>query len=476
MVESITKSQCDLVITGEAMSLKPMGNADTTSARACKKTSSCGDTNPKETIGFEGFLDLKTFVSLYPTCCAAELKRGRSVFNFVKCITSAMPKISRSVFIVSLIYLSRYRKATIHYTSIRCGHCLLLTAIILSSKYLNDFSYVNKDWAKAAELSLSQINMLESYMLKAIKFELFVSPSEHDLWNIQHKVLEAYSSSSPGRIEERRRFSAAGLQRNSGGLACKKSPPLRKYVSPNLKQASHSPGNNGLSSYSCANPQTSGYKSSQQWARRWSSPYVQPPYPSMPSRCRDMYSLENYKITPSMSEQNTPTWDGYQVNTAISPFCANRAPETYSPYNHQPCRDTGDLSCVPSAYMSTNAALDGISKSNLSSNSIEPNFTNELHPSPFCGLNVNSSLHVKQQIRYQVAAASINGYTNPLSYGQCTNPNAMTTATGLRHGPCMPPDIMAEKCTINETQLLPPLKYDSTKFVNSDVQQGLHCL
>ena len=86
--------------------------------------------------------------------------------------------------IVGLVYLQRFKdldadgKRT-RLTSYNIQR-LLLTALMLASKFLDEPHASNKQWALVGDLSVQEINNLEMEMLWLLKFSLNISREEYD--------------------------------------------------------------------------------------------------------------------------------------------------------------------------------------------------------------------------------------------------------------------------------------------------------
>ena len=316
----------------------------------------------------EGFMDLTTFISLYPTCCAVEVSRQRDILSFVRYVTLSMPDINRSVFIVALIYLSRYRKATLERNTDalnRCGHCLLLAAMLLSSKYLNDFSYVNKDWSDVAGLGLGQINLLEADMLKTIGYSLFVSSEEHHAWNLRQKALEL------NNVLKSDEKLAVGMGSPKLPTLTNRMTPVQqyRYVSPNIKGASPVGVNPGHS-----------YP-----ARRWSSPYAHP----MIGANNNRQLLEYNTSSPSISSH-------YYTMAQASHCSVPHTQSSFPAVNPQRIKVEANQFTPIGSGLNTSALPVKMSQMNLNR---RQSFSSRRGQKPVA--------LTKEQMRYQVAAASV---------------------------------------------------------------------
>jgi len=59
-------------------------------------------------------------------------------------------------------------------------HRLLITAIMLASKFFDDIYYNNAYYARVGGISNSEVNSLEMEMLRMISFSLFVRPEQFE--------------------------------------------------------------------------------------------------------------------------------------------------------------------------------------------------------------------------------------------------------------------------------------------------------
>lgn len=59
-------------------------------------------------------------------------------------------------------------------------HRLLLAAVLLATKFIDDVLYDNAHFAKVGGLDVKELNMLELDMLKVLNFRLFIEPEEFE--------------------------------------------------------------------------------------------------------------------------------------------------------------------------------------------------------------------------------------------------------------------------------------------------------
>ncbi|KAJ0968280.1 hypothetical protein J5N97_025197 [Dioscorea zingiberensis] len=84
---------------------------------------------------------------------------------------------SPACFVLAYVYLDRFthhrRHLTIHSFNV---HRLLITSILLATKFLDDIYYNNAYFAKVGGISMAEMNLLEIDFLFGIQFELNVTP------------------------------------------------------------------------------------------------------------------------------------------------------------------------------------------------------------------------------------------------------------------------------------------------------------
>lgn len=64
-------------------------------------------------------------------------------------------------------------------------HRLLLTAVLVATKVIDDVLYDNAHFAKVGGLDVKELNMLELDMLKVLNFRLFIKPEEFEAFEEQ---------------------------------------------------------------------------------------------------------------------------------------------------------------------------------------------------------------------------------------------------------------------------------------------------
>ena len=98
-------------------------------------------------------------------------------------------KINTSTIILILIYIDRIcNKFKLTYFNI---HKLILASMIIAIKYNEDEYYSTQFYAKLGGVSIAEINSLEYYFLKLIKYNLFVT---EDLFNKYNDYISSSES------------------------------------------------------------------------------------------------------------------------------------------------------------------------------------------------------------------------------------------------------------------------------------------
>mmetsp|Transcript_55738 Transcript_55738/g.147244 ORF Transcript_55738/g.147244 Transcript_55738/m.147244 type:complete len:176 (-) Transcript_55738:116-643(-) len=97
--------------------------------------------------------------------------------------------LSPCCFVVGLIYLERLKRQepTVCLTS-NSFQRLILVAVMLAAKYLDDFYYSNKRWAEIGGISTREINMLELEFLFRLEFSVGITREEYD-WHAGQLLL-----------------------------------------------------------------------------------------------------------------------------------------------------------------------------------------------------------------------------------------------------------------------------------------------
>ena len=88
---------------------------------------------------------------------------------------------SEETFILALIYMDLVVQYNPDFVINSLNvHRLLITSIMLASKFFDDIYYNNAYYARVGGISNSEVNSLEMELLRMISFSLFVQPEQYD--------------------------------------------------------------------------------------------------------------------------------------------------------------------------------------------------------------------------------------------------------------------------------------------------------
>jgi hypothetical protein len=88
---------------------------------------------------------------------------------------------SEETFILALIYMDQVVQFNPEFVISSLNvHRLLITAIMLASKFFDDVYYNNAYYARVGGISNAEVNSLEMEMLRMISFSLFVQPEQYE--------------------------------------------------------------------------------------------------------------------------------------------------------------------------------------------------------------------------------------------------------------------------------------------------------
>lgn len=95
------------------------------------------------------------------------------IFRYAPC--------SAECFITALVYIRRILESKgMNFLQGATVHRLIISAVLLSSKYLDDIYYNNSFYAKIGGISPKEMNALEVEMLTFLNYDLSVSPVEYE--------------------------------------------------------------------------------------------------------------------------------------------------------------------------------------------------------------------------------------------------------------------------------------------------------
>jgi len=88
---------------------------------------------------------------------------------------------SEETFILALIYMDQVVQFNPEFVISSLNvHRLLITSIMLASKFFDDVYYNNAYYARVGGISNTEVNSLEMEMLRMISFSLFVQPDQYE--------------------------------------------------------------------------------------------------------------------------------------------------------------------------------------------------------------------------------------------------------------------------------------------------------
>lgn len=128
-----------------------------------------------------------------PTACSVHRSCGLAEYV---ALLLARSRLSKSVFVYSLIYANKFvelklssnsdccNKATRQRADSvpNCAHCMFLGALMIAFKFTHDNVYKMKYWSEWSGLNIPAIVKLELATLEALNFELMVDTAQFDSW------------------------------------------------------------------------------------------------------------------------------------------------------------------------------------------------------------------------------------------------------------------------------------------------------
>eukprot|EP00298_Acanthocystis_sp_HF-20_P011693 c1951_g1_i1.p1 GENE.c1951_g1_i1~~c1951_g1_i1.p1 ORF type:complete len:246 (+),score=81.83 c1951_g1_i1:24-740(+) len=121
--------------------------------------------------------------------CSENKKSVDSVF---KCVTPVQISIGdygqrlgvymrcdSSSFVIAAIFIEKLFKTNPEFFCPLSAHKLMCTSLLLGVKYNQDVLFGNKFYSEIFGVTLSELNLMESVMLRLLKFKLFVSSVEY---------------------------------------------------------------------------------------------------------------------------------------------------------------------------------------------------------------------------------------------------------------------------------------------------------
>ena len=99
-----------------------------------------------------------------------------SLYNYLERIHK-YAECSDSSYVLAFIYIDRLLQNCLCFALSNINiHRLVITAIVLAVKYLDDKYSSNKIYAIIGGITLEELNYLESYMISKINYKLYVNP------------------------------------------------------------------------------------------------------------------------------------------------------------------------------------------------------------------------------------------------------------------------------------------------------------
>ncbi|KAF7456473.1 putative cyclin [Cryptosporidium felis] len=90
---------------------------------------------------------------------------------------------SNECFVLAIIYVGRIIKYNRNFTlTLLNVHRVIVTAIMLATKFFDDIFYSNAFYAKVSGVGTQELNSLEIYFLRLIRFQLFVTEYEYEIY------------------------------------------------------------------------------------------------------------------------------------------------------------------------------------------------------------------------------------------------------------------------------------------------------
>ncbi|KAJ1614502.1 cyclin [Cryptosporidium canis] len=90
---------------------------------------------------------------------------------------------SNECFVLAIIYVGRMIKYNRNFTvTLLNVHRVIVTALILATKFFDDIYYSNAFYAKVSGVGTRELNSLEIHFLRLIRFQLFVTEHEYEIY------------------------------------------------------------------------------------------------------------------------------------------------------------------------------------------------------------------------------------------------------------------------------------------------------
>ncbi|KAH8739264.1 cyclin [Cryptosporidium ryanae] len=101
---------------------------------------------------------------------------------------------SNECFVLAIVYVGRIIKLNKNFSlTLLNVHRVILTAIMLATKFFDDVYFSNAFYANISGVGARELNSLEIYFLRLIKFQLFVTETEYELY--KNLIMESVTNS-----------------------------------------------------------------------------------------------------------------------------------------------------------------------------------------------------------------------------------------------------------------------------------------
>lgn len=123
-----------------------------------------------------------------------------SIHRYLERVLSFAP-CSNSCFIVALIYIDRIIQTKLDFVLNSLSvHRMLITSVMVSTKFFDDETYNNLYYAKVGGLQVNELNQLENQFLKLIEFDLTIKNEVYERYHselMKHVTLNGNTSKAP---------------------------------------------------------------------------------------------------------------------------------------------------------------------------------------------------------------------------------------------------------------------------------------
>lgn len=110
------------------------------------------------------------------------------IYEFVSIIFGCM-HLHLEWVLIALVYLEKLMTQAAVEIRVSNWRPLLLTCIILSSKYWEEWGYWNSDFAEITEFDVKDINRMESQAISLLEYKLFVSAHLYSQYYFEVRAL-----------------------------------------------------------------------------------------------------------------------------------------------------------------------------------------------------------------------------------------------------------------------------------------------